>query len=721
VRLKAGITGQIDGGAFSTKWVIISPKHSIFIINSSNDLAHNEHVMDTLVVMLPVFAMYHKIKNPGFSFVAVDTSDGDQGEKGCLAFCGKPLDVYLIPDRDFMRTKGYIETRRAYQESLVSWDARESVAFWRGSSTGWPLKNGSLRSIQRVSLCERALSSPRSQFYDVGLSDIVQMTDEQKEEISSLNIIKGYVDSKGWLKYKYLIDIDGNTNAWAGLFQRLLSGSTVLKIASPHGYRQWYYDRLVPWENYVPVEADMSDLDDKILWLREHDEQAERIGAAGRDLALSLNYEEEMKKAVEVIGSAFSRPSHWRDGAENFLGADILFSADVRPCRLLTHHETIVFANLADGTLNHGAQIASPENIALFLLSEFGYLMHIAPNGDRHSVIIEPEPDQRLPQSAGRDTTPAPQRFEVVRLLDDFGSVALRREGLFLCAELDGRITLSGDKVGLEEMFRLLEFDPPISTLDKSENPEDNDLLKPDVTTIRTSSSHSLSRSVCMALDRAIVGESKLISDILSIEGMSGKKYRMFINNLISSLDDARYLEIGVWAGSTLCSAIFGNKISALAIDNWSQFGGPKEKFLKNLAEFRGETASVSFLEQDFREIDYEKIGKFNVYLFDGPHEEEDQYDCIKMALPALDEHFVLIVDDWNWEQVRRGTLRSIAASHLHVDYFAEIRTTRDNSHPTVGGSQSDWHNGYFIACLAKTVVKSLPRVPPEIDDSSLI
>ncbi len=194
--------GQIDSSAFSTRWVIISPRRSIFVINKNNDSAHNKHVVDTLVAMLPMFALYHKVKTPMASLVVLDTSDGDQGEKAGLAFCGNCSDIYLIPDRDFLRSKGYIETRRAYQENFIPWHARESIAFWRGSSTGWPLKKDNLCSIQRIMLCEMALSSPHSHFYDVGLSGIVQMTDEQKEQILGLNIVKNFVDSKEWIKYK---------------------------------------------------------------------------------------------------------------------------------------------------------------------------------------------------------------------------------------------------------------------------------------------------------------------------------------------------------------------------------------------------------------------------------------------------------------------------------------------------------------------------------------
>jgi hypothetical protein len=72
------------------------------------------------------------------------------------------------------------------------------------------------------------------------------------------------------------------------------------------------------------------------------------------------------------------------------------------------------------------------------------------------------------------------------------------------------------------------------------------------------------------------------------------------------------------------------------------------------------------------------------------------------MALPCLDPEFVFIVDDWNWSPVRKGTLRAIERCGLTVRFAAEIRTSLDDVHPILTGKYSDWHNGYFIAVLAK-------------------
>jgi hypothetical protein len=234
------------------------------------------------------------------------------------------------------------------------------------------------------------------------------------------------------------------------------------------------------------------------------------------------------------------------------------------------------------------------------------------------------------------------------------------------------------------------------------------------ITEITANPSSAIVARVRDSFHRALAGKSDLDPRILSIEGMSGKKYRHFINNLVRFLGDARYLEVGTWAGSTLCSAINQNSVRATAIDNWSQFGGPKARFLENLATFRTPQAYVNVIEDDFRSVDFSSIGKFDIYLFDGPHEYQDQHDGLRLALPALESTFVFIVDDWNWEQVRQGTLDAIAAIGVCLDYALEIRTTLDGSHPALAAQHSDWHNGYFISVLSRCT-----NAFPQLDDAT--
>ena len=207
---------------------------------------------------------------------------------------------------------------------------------------------------------------------------------------------------------------------------------------------------------------------------------------------------------------------------------------------------------------------------------------------------------------------------------------------------------------------------------------------------------------ISKALARSLLKDSKLPQKIRDIEGMSGQIYRSFINNLVEGHADARYLEIGCWAGSTATAALYGNSAKCLCIDNWSEFGGPKDAFFSNIEMVKSNAIDFRFIEADYRNVDYKAQGLFNIYMFDGPHAEHDQYDGIVRAQPALEKSHILIVDDWNWERVRDGTMRALIDTKCRIDAWVEVRTTFDNFAPRISGRESDWHNGYLIAAVER-------------------
>ena len=215
--------------------------------------------------------------------------------------------------------------------------------------------------------------------------------------------------------------------------------------------------------------------------------------------------------------------------------------------------------------------------------------------------------------------------------------------------------------------------------------------------------SNSATALLFTSFKRSMALDHKLHPAVAGMRGMSGRKYRYLINDLIEAMKNPRYLEVGSWTGSTACAAIYGNQLKAVCIDNWTKFGGPREIFLKNVNIVKNEHVDFTLIENDFRQVDYSRIGTFNVYLFDGPHEEKDQYDGVVVAQPALDEVYTLIVDDWNRPAVRKGTFRALEETGTLVMCSIEIRTTQTDTDPKLkAGEKSEWHNGYFMAVCRK-------------------
>ena len=193
------------------------------------------------------------------------------------------------------------------------------------------------------------------------------------------------------------------------------------------------------------------------------------------------------------------------------------------------------------------------------------------------------------------------------------------------------------------------------------------------------------------AVDAAFVEyhQNSLTDEIKNYNGYSVPAFRSFLNTLLGKAVISNYLEIGVWSGSTAISAMYNNhhKVNHWFIDNWSEFGGPKDLFISNFTRLVG--ISPNILNVDCFSINpvESKICDVDVYFYDGGHEEEDQYKAITQFCDSMKDSFILIIDDWNWrDRVEQGTLRGIKHCNLHIE-----------KHWT-----TDWWNGVGIFVLSK-------------------
>jgi hypothetical protein len=235
-----------------------------------------------------------------------NVSDGEEGRPGAIVFSANNADAILVPDSVFYETRGYASFRAAAEAWETGWAVRLEPIVWRGTTTGaGPISSAEMAPddaglLQRTRMCLILRAAPG---VDAKFAGIAQSVDPRLDRLrlQQSGILADYIDPMTWLVRKFAIDIDGNTNAWSNLFTRLLAGCCVIKIASPSDYRQWYYDALIPWQHFVPVKADMSDLREKIDWCRTHDAECAEIASAGRDLVRRRDFATEMKLAVETL------------------------------------------------------------------------------------------------------------------------------------------------------------------------------------------------------------------------------------------------------------------------------------------------------------------------------------------------------------------------------------------------------------------------------------
>ena len=260
-----------------------------------------------LLAALPLLAHYARSMAPAGTCLV---NLGDEGHSRGIAFCNvRSMDSLLVPDPYFLSSRGYAEMR-APAAAALPWAQRRPVALWRGAATGYRTAGGIL-DLPRLKLCAMSAHGQAAAYIDAGITGLAQVrSPAESAQLKLAGAVRDFVPPVRFQDWKYHIDIDGNTNSWPGLFQKLLSGSVVLKVESGGPYRQWYYDRLKPFEHFIPVRNDMADLVHKIRVLRGNDALAQAVGAAGRRLALSMGLESEVELAQETLEAAVLIETH---------------------------------------------------------------------------------------------------------------------------------------------------------------------------------------------------------------------------------------------------------------------------------------------------------------------------------------------------------------------------------------------------------------------------
>lgn len=118
--------------------------------------------------------------------------------------------------------------------------------------------------------------------------------------------------------------------------------------------------------------------------------------------------------------------------------------------RVFTAHGTVLYVDPASGELRHGAIEQSPENAFFVSGDANGRIVHEAGN-DLQPTICLPYRSHAIDGPAGGDGAEEPTFFETVRIRRDW--FALKAAGRFLCAEPDGRVTLSRELYRAWESF----------------------------------------------------------------------------------------------------------------------------------------------------------------------------------------------------------------------------------------------------------------------------
>lgn len=207
--------------------------------------------------------------------------------------------------------------------------------------------------------------------------------------------------------------------------------------------------------------------------------------------------------------------------------------------------------------------------------------------------------------------------------------------------------------------------------------------------------------------------KSKLTEDIITLEGMTGKKTRHFYNNLLDTRKKTKYLEIGSWRGSSFISAMYKNNNAwGMAIDDFNpHYGGPNAgvdnlSIMKSNCEKFLSKDKYEINVQEFYALDVKTLPTFDVYLYDGDHVEHFQYNAFKKMYPCFADICIVVIDDYNATGVKNGTERAKkefgSTIPFKVVHEKEITYTTDGSHTPIDIAKEEYWNGIYVCVLEK-------------------
>lgn len=204
-------------------------------------------------------------------------------------------------------------------------------------------------------------------------------------------------------------------------------------------------------------------------------------------------------------------------------------------------------------------------------------------------------------------------------------------------------------------------------------------------------------------IQRADNFQSKLSSEALSIPFLGSLKIRALLNNLGELA--TRFMEIGSHKSGSCCSTIFGNDNikTIIVIDSWASDETNEDKaypqFVENTLKFKSTNSELKIIMSDCWEVDLSNIeGPVDLYGYDAGHSESDQCNALVYYKPVLADEFIYCCDDWQYEDVKEGTMRGIKEGGYTILFEQELLNTT----PGDGHLNDEWWRGYYVALLKK-------------------
>ncbi len=239
--------------------------------------------------------------SPDVTEILADCTDGEGPSNARYAYSVNRAGVTALPDMHFLIHRGYADIDAHARAHPVAWADRHDRIVWRGALNNMGHFNLDPAFKSHPGVMQRLRMAQQCRGTQIDFRFVEMPYNIYNTVLQKAGLIGEFIPATDWGSAKFAVDIDGFTNAWSNFIQRLKLGCCILKVDSQFGFTQWYYDQIRPWEHYVPIKADLSDLHQQIDWVRSNDAQAAEIAANGQRFASQLTMDSETRVAARLI------------------------------------------------------------------------------------------------------------------------------------------------------------------------------------------------------------------------------------------------------------------------------------------------------------------------------------------------------------------------------------------------------------------------------------
>ena len=202
------------------------------------------------------------------------------------------------------------------------------------------------------------------------------------------------------------------------------------------------------------------------------------------------------------------------------------------------------------------------------------------------------------------------------------------------------------------------------------------------------------------AIFKANISESDLPKSQFNVTALTSLKIRHLLNNLGKL--GTKYLECGVHKGGTFTATVADNSNlkEIYAVDSFESDNTnadlAKPVFIQNADLFIPQTAKYELFISDTFQLDLSLLPNgIDHYLYDGGHSQEEQRKALTYYYPILADEFIFMCDDYDWEDVQKGTQQGIKDCNLEILF--ETHLVSEGSH-----DNDSWWNGFYVSLLKK-------------------